>query len=120
MDSHPNGLISVYHFGKIQHETEVKGELLKFNGVDQTLLLKQSGGDKDLRLFRYKVVENERYNQPVDGENVLDIEKNLEYYILNIKNDMNWLNQIKNQAEKDGIDLEEAIRNNAQYMVDHS
>lgn len=44
-------------------------------------------------------------------------EKKIQDYMVIIKNTPEWIKMVKEQAKKENIELEQAIRNNAEYMV---
>lgn len=44
-------------------------------------------------------------------------EKKIQDYMVVIKNTPEWIKMVKEQAKKENIELEQAIRNNAEYMV---
>ena len=43
----------------------------------------------------------------------------LEFYIKSIKDNPDWLSEIEEQAQAQGVDVEEMIRRNAQWMLDN-
>lgn len=119
LKDYPSGIILLKCFSKFSNNYTINNDIITFKlGVPFYLKLTPIDGEIGVGIFKYEVVNSSETKQSSQCFVCPEL-NSLEYFILKIKDDDAWLNNIRVSARKDGVSVEQKLIENAQWMVDN-
>lgn len=118
--SHPSGLIALSRVGRLNESTLSYDTIIGWKEINLWLRVQPVAKVAGVRLFDYEMVdqaidEPDSLGQAVSG--VFPQELDEEYFEVVIRSDNAWYNKLRRASYWKGESLENAVHENAEYMV---
>lgn len=120
--AHRQGLVVFSRTGLLQRIAELRGGILRIQGLDAPLAVEGPVVLRGARLFTYRMIAPDdpavlaSDRLPVTA--ILPAERDVEYYDQQIRGDEAWFASVRRQAFWKGEAIDAALRRNAEYMVE--
>jgi hypothetical protein len=120
LTNYPSGIILIKCYSKLSNVYEQNDDILTFH-LDKTYYLKlvPMTGEIGISLLKYYVIDNPVSVPCVDCTSCPEI-NSLDYFIMKIREDQAWMNDIKRKASENGIPVEVQLVKDAKWMVDNT
>lgn len=120
--THKQGLLVFSRTGMLQHKVQWRGEVMRLEGVEETLAVSGPVPLRGVRVFQFRVIAGDDSLAVASAaaplREVLPATKDLEHYEQLIRGDEAWFAAVRRQAFWKRESVDEALRRNAEYMID--
>lgn len=116
IQEYPDGIILIQNESRIDGLVQIEGNCLQSLDKSHTIFVQQLFKGDGRYLLRYS--SNTACNAEVESE--YEIEKNLDFYRMKIKNDKIWLKDVWQKAKRSNISLDEAITRDAKWILENA
>lgn len=117
------GFFLVKDFSKFSGCLKFKGNLVSIDTIQKKFFVEKLYCKSNINLFKYTTINDEQATKYITSNpnpaSIYSPIKNVDYFISQIKSDPAWYEDIKRKAKERDISVDEMLKLDAQYMVEH-
>ncbi|HQI46271.1 MAG TPA: glycosyltransferase family 39 protein [Bacteroidales bacterium] len=123
MNNSTKGFFLIKDFSKFSECFKFKGKLATMDTIQKKFFVEKLYCKSNINLFKYTTINDEQATKYITSNpnpaSIYSPIKNVDYFISQIKSDPAWYEDIKRKAKERDISVDEMLKLDAQYMVEH-